>query len=212
MPPFDHAGATPPVTGASSGPGAEFARQVVLILAGAAASSLTPPAPSTTPRRPEEATSHADPSLDRLEAPPPHDGPVTVMASRPELARRRDVPPFLAAALRIRRRMLGSPGALRVSLIARPARHTFWTLSAWQDQASLSAAVGRQPHRQIMRRFRPRIAASSFVTWTVPATALPVGWDEALRRLDNPGTVRRHGQSGRTATADGTPASGKDRP
>ena len=144
--------------------------------------------------------------------PPPHDGSVTVMTSRLELRRLRDVPSFLAAALRIRRQMLGSPGMLGVSLIARPVRRTFWTLSAWQDQAALSAAAGRHPHREIMKRFRPRMAGSSFVTWTAPATALPIGWDDALRRLDNPDTVRRHDQSGRTASADGTRASGKDRP
>ena len=144
--------------------------------------------------------------------PPPHDGPVTVMASRLELRRLRDVPSFLAAALRIRRQMLGSPGILGVSLIARPARRTFWTLSAWQDQASLSAAAGGHPHREIMKRFRPRMAGSSFVTWTAPAAALPIGWDDALRRLDNPDTVRRHDQSGRTASADAAPAGGKDRP
>ncbi len=134
------------------------------------------------------------------------------MASRLELRRLRDVPSFLAAALRIRRQMLGSPGMLGVSLIASPARRTFWTLSAWQDQASLTAAVGRHPHREIMKRFRPRMAGSSFVTWTAQATALPIGWDDALRRLDNPETVRRHDQSGRTASEHGTSASGKDRP
>jgi hypothetical protein len=67
------------------------------------------------------------------------------MASRLELRQLRDVPPFLTAALRIRRQMLGSPGALGVSLIARPLHRTFWTLSAWQDQAALLAAVGREP-------------------------------------------------------------------
>jgi hypothetical protein len=123
--------------------------------------------------------------------PRPGDGPVTVMASRLELRRLRDVPSFLAAALRIRRQMLGSPGALGVSLIARPMHRTFWTLSAWQDQAALSAAVGREPHRQIMRRLRPRMAGSSFVTWTARATALPIPWDDALHHLDKPDTVHR---------------------
>jgi hypothetical protein len=89
--------------------------------------------------------------------------------------------------------MLGSPGALGLSLIARPLRRTFWTLSAWQDQAALRATVGAQPHRQIMKRFRARMAGSSFVTWTAPATALPVPWDEALRRLEQPDTV--HGRA-----------------
>ncbi len=36
------------------------------------------------------------------------------------------------------------------------------------------------------------VAESSFSTWTAPAAALPVTWDEALRRLENPDTVRRH--------------------
>jgi hypothetical protein len=125
-------------------------------------------------------------------SPPPTAGPVTVMASRLELRRLRDALPFLAAALRIRRQMLNSPGALGLSLIARPIRRTFWTLSAWQDQAALSATTGREPHKQIMKRFRPRMAESSFVTWTAPATALPMTWDEALRRLETPDTVHRH--------------------
>jgi hypothetical protein len=142
--------------------------------------------------------------------PPLHDGPATVMTSRLELRRLSDVPSFLVAALRIRRQMLRSPGALGVSLIARPLHRTFWTLSAWQDQAALSATVGRQPHREIMTRFRARMAGSSFVTWT--ASALPIRWDEALRRLDDPDTVREHGQRGRAATTDGTPTSGKERP
>lgn len=124
--------------------------------------------------------------------PRPEDGPVTVMASRLELRRLRDVPSFLTAALGIRRQMLGSPGALGVSLIARPLHRTFWTLSAWQDQAALSAAVGREPHRQLMKRFRPRMAGSSFVTWTAPATGLPIPWPDALHRLEMPDTVHRH--------------------
>jgi len=140
--------------------------------------------------------------------PPMHDGPATVMTSRLELSRLSHVPSFLVAALRIRRQMLRSPGALGMSLIARPLHRTFWTLSAWQDQAALSAAVGRQPHREIMTRFRPRMAGSSFVTWTAPA--LPIRWDDALRRLDNPDTVHSPGQRGRGATPDGPPASRKE--
>jgi hypothetical protein len=123
---------------------------------------------------------------------PSHDGPVTVMASRLELSRLRDVPGFLTASLRIRRQMLGSPGALGLSLIARPLSRTFWTLSAWQDPAALRAVVGREPHKQIMNRFRPRMARSSFVTWTTEATVLPITWEDALRRLEEPDTVHDH--------------------
>jgi hypothetical protein len=119
------------------------------------------------------------------------DGSVTVIASRFELRRLRDVPSFLIAALRVRRQMLGSPGALGVSLIARPGSRKFWTLSAWQDQAALGSAIDRRPHRQIMQRFPPLMNSSCFVTWTAPAANLPIGWDEALRRLEKPDTVHR---------------------
>jgi hypothetical protein len=122
----------------------------------------------------------------------PAEGTVTVMASRLELRQWRDVVSFLTAALRIRRQMLGSPGALGLSLIARPLRRTFWTLSAWQDQDALSAVVGQEPHQQIMKRFRPRMSGSRFVTWSAPAAALPVTWDEALRRLEKPDTINDH--------------------
>jgi hypothetical protein len=123
--------------------------------------------------------------------PRPLDSPATVMASRLELRRLRDVPPFLAAALRIRRQMLASPGVLGVSLIAKPLRRTFWTLSAWQDQDFLRAATGCQPHAETMRRFRPLMAGSSFVTWT--AAGVPIAWQEARRRLEKPDTV--HGRT-----------------
>jgi hypothetical protein len=124
------------------------------------------------------------------------------MASRLELRRLGDAPSFLVSALRIRQQMLRSPG---VALVARPLHRMFWTLSAWQDEAALSATVGHQPHREIMTRFRPRMAGSSFVTWT--ASALPIRWDDSVRRLDNPDTVRGPGQLGR---ADGTPVSRKE--
>jgi len=163
-----------------------------LILAGVAASSITRPqrTPDPTCRRrilPMPTLPWTTPKSSQ-----PAARSVTVMASRLELRRLRDVPLFLAAALQIRRQMLGSPGALGLSLIARPLHRTFWTLSAWQDQAALSATVGREPHRQIMKRFRPRMAESSFSTWTAPAAALPIAWDEALRRLEKPDTVHRH--------------------
>jgi hypothetical protein len=53
---------------------------------------------------------------------PPHDGHVTVMASRLELRRRRNVPSFLVAALRIRQQMLTSPGAGPTCRPPRPVR------------------------------------------------------------------------------------------
>lgn len=106
------------------------------------------------------------------------------MASRFQLGRRRDVLPFLLAALRIRRQMLGSPGAVGVSLIARPFAGTFYTLSAWSDREALDSAVAQQPHRDVMTRFRTRTEGSVFVFWRLGATHLPPRWDDARSRLD----------------------------
>ena len=44
----------------------------------------------------------------------------------------------------------------------------------------------------LIEHFKPRMAGSRFVTWTTPASALPIPWEEALRRLDQPDKVHRH--------------------
>ena len=124
-------------------------------------------------------------------SPRPPDGPVTVMASRLELRRLRHVLPFLAAALRIRRQMLGSPGwswPVPDRLAAAP--HILDPVGL-AGRHGLRAATRGEPHVQLMIRFRPLMAASSFVTWT--ATNLPVPWDQARRRLDKPDTVHGRG-------------------
>lgn len=106
-----------------------------------------------------------------------------VMASRFELKRWRDVPGFFLASLRVRDQMLKSPGVIGVSLIARPLRRTFFTLSAWSDRSALDAAVAAQPHAATMARFRTRMADSVFTFWET-AEPSPPDWADAVRRLD----------------------------
>ncbi len=112
-------------------------------------------------------------------------GELVVMASRFQLQAWRDVAPFFVASFRIRRQMLNSPGVVGVSLIARPTSKTFYTLSAWQDRASLDATVAHQPHAATMNRFRSRTTDSLFAFWSIPATDGPPTWDEAQRRLQD---------------------------
>ena len=113
-----------------------------------------------------------------------------VLGSRLELRRFRHLTGFLVAAVRIRRQVRRSPGALGVSLIAHPTRRTFWTLSAWEDQESLDDFVRTAPHSQVMERFHARLAQASFTTWNVPTKQLPEPrsageelWREVERRL-----------------------------
>jgi hypothetical protein len=107
-----------------------------------------------------------------------------VMASRFRVRRLRDVPRFLVDSLRIHRQVRAADGALGVSLIARPLRREFLTLSAWRDRAAIDALVRAQPHAGAMRRHRPVMAESTFTFWEVRADRLPVRWDDARRRLE----------------------------
>ncbi|WP_138732161.1 DUF3291 domain-containing protein [Modestobacter excelsi] len=112
------------------------------------------------------------------------DTPALVMASRFRVRRLRDVPRFFLDSVRIHRQVRAADGALGVSLIARPLRREFSTLSAWRNRAALEALVRAQPHAGAMRRHRPVMAESTFTFWDVEADRLPVRWEEARRRLD----------------------------
>ena len=107
-----------------------------------------------------------------------------VMASRLEVSSYRAVPLFFLAALRVHRQVRRSDGAIGVSLIARPLRRTFFTLSTWRDRDAVTEMVGSEPHRSVMTAFRGRTSDACFVFWEAPADAQP-DWDDALRHLDD---------------------------
>lgn len=112
-------------------------------------------------------------------------GPTLRQVSRLELTRVRDLPGFLVSALRLRRAVMGAPGAVGVSLRAEVSRRTFWTLSAWSDKDALDAFTRSDYHRGVMVKYRNRMAGSHFHTWTdTSTTALPPEWDDAVLRYD----------------------------
>ena len=117
-------------------------------------------------------------------AAPSPDTPAVVMASRFQLGRARNVPGFLYDSLLVRRQVLRTPGALGVSLIARPLKRQFLTLSAWSSTEALNQLVREEPHRSAMKRHRAGMTHSQFVFWDIDAGNLPVAWDDAIRRLD----------------------------
>lgn len=105
-----------------------------------------------------------------------------VMASRFELTTFRQVPAFVAAALRVYRQVRRSEGAVGVTLIAHPMRREFFTLSSWRDREAIDAMVRSEPHLSVMNGFREYTSAASFAFWTIPATTRPT-WKEAHQRL-----------------------------
>ncbi|WP_329489682.1 DUF3291 domain-containing protein [Kitasatospora sp. NBC_01246] len=106
-----------------------------------------------------------------------------VMASRFEVRSLGDVPRFLLKSYAVWRQIQSAPGALGASLIARPTKRTFYTLSAWESQEALQDFARAEPHRSIMTGLRSTMRESVFTYWQAPVEQLPVGWPEAHRRL-----------------------------
>jgi hypothetical protein len=109
-----------------------------------------------------------------------------VMGSRFELSSPWRSAMFLMLSLRIWRQARRSPGLVGVSLRAFPARKTYWTLSAWADEAALREFARTDPHRTIMKRARPWTKTATFRFWTVPAGELKPAalWADAEARIN----------------------------
>ncbi|MFD0899103.1 DUF3291 domain-containing protein [Actinomadura sediminis] len=116
------------------------------------------------------------------EAPDPA-AEAVVMASRFEVRSLRHVPGFFLASLALLRQARTAPGAHGFTLKAELAKRTFWTLSAWRDDAALRAYAAAEPHRSTMRRKRGVMRDSTFVFWSVTGSELPIDWADAQRRL-----------------------------
>jgi quinol monooxygenase YgiN len=115
--------------------------------------------------------------------PAPADTLAYAMASRFEVRSAKDVPRFFLKSLAAWRQVRSAPGCLGASLIAKPLRGTFYTLSAWENRDALYAFARTQPHRAIMTSLRPTMRSGIFTFWDVPAGQLPLSWDDAQRRL-----------------------------
>jgi hypothetical protein len=119
-------------------------------------------------------------------SPPEPDTEYLVMASRLPLRSATRIPWFLGLTVSVARQLERTPGLVGYALRAQPLARTFWTLSAWVDDAALAAFVRELPHRDVMVRLRRQMGATRFVTWRVPGSRLPVAWDDAVARLTGP--------------------------
>ncbi|WP_327415788.1 DUF3291 domain-containing protein [Streptomyces sp. NBC_01233] len=111
------------------------------------------------------------------------DAEVHVMASRFETATLAGAVRFFLKAPGIVLQIRKAPGAHGVALRARVLRRTFLTLSAWEDRDALYRFAGSEPHRSSSRAASAHMKESAFTFWTVRACELPIGWEEAERRL-----------------------------
>ncbi len=92
------------------------------------------------------------------------------------------IPRFLQFSFQIQRQLNNSPGAVGYSLRAKPLSRNFWTLSAWENERALQDFVRKVPHLDAMRSLIPHMGPTKFTQWKVPGSALPLSWDDAMRR------------------------------
>jgi len=93
--------------------------------------------------------------------------------------------PFFLYTAQVMKQLASAEGLLGYSLLARPLRKRFWTLSAWKNAAALEAFVQDPPHVRIMAKLTPHMDKTRFVRWKIKGSQLPLQWDEALRRFEN---------------------------
>lgn len=111
-------------------------------------------------------------------------GDAHVLVTYFKLRRKRHGLRFLRRSLAVQRQLRMTDGLLGYSLRGRLSTGEFWTRSAWETPAHLRAFVGAGEHAESMRRLTPLMEGFDRVAWDVPASSLPIGWDEALQRLD----------------------------
>lgn len=93
------------------------------------------------------------------------------------------LPRFLAYVRKIQRQLNAAPtGLVGYSLLAKPQRSRYWTLSAWADAAALAAFIAESPHRDAMSGLRTALPGFRTTRWTVPGGELPPTWDDVLAR------------------------------
>jgi hypothetical protein len=66
--------------------------------------------------------------------------------------------------------------------VLREARNTFWTVTAWDDDAAMNAFRTSGAHREAMPKLLDWCDEASVAHWIQPSTELPT-WLEAHRRM-----------------------------
>jgi quinol monooxygenase YgiN len=93
------------------------------------------------------------------------------------------LPRFLSFTRRIQKQLDAAPdGLIGYSLLAKPFRGRYWTLSAWRDEQALAAFIRQPPHVEAMRELRKVLSGFTTIRWKAPGGQLPPDWDDALAR------------------------------
>ena len=84
----------------------------------------------------------------------------------------------------VRKQLESTSGVVGFSLLARPLRRQYATISLWTDELALATFVNAQPHGQLMHELASELGHTRFVRWKINGSAGRPTWREALRRLN----------------------------
>lgn len=101
----------------------------------------------------------------------------------------RFLPGLAVLAIRTRNQVLRAPG-FRGGALLNDRAFALWTMTAWDDEASMRGYVLGGAHRIAMPRLVAWCDEASVVHWTQPEDALP-SWEEADRRMRADGRPSR---------------------
>jgi len=104
-----------------------------------------------------------------------------ISVTRLRLRAIRYLPGFAWFAVRSRNQARRATG-FRGGALLNDRRWTFWTVTAWDDRASMLAYITAGPHRSAMAHLARWCDEASIVHWDQADAALP-SWTEADRRM-----------------------------
>ncbi|MGE0667387.1 MAG: antibiotic biosynthesis monooxygenase [Sphingomonadales bacterium] len=99
----------------------------------------------------------------------------------------RFLPDFLLHSVRIMRQARSAPGNLGAETL-RESGMTFWTKSAWRDEAALRAFLASAPHKTVTPHLQRWCSEASVLHWEQESPRLPF-WEDAGRRMQRDGRL-----------------------
>lgn len=90
---------------------------------------------------------------------------------------------LFAGAGAVRKQLAEAEGLIGFSLLARPMRKQYATLSVWEEERALDRFANQTPHRELVAALAPAMAPTTFVRWTTRGEDGHPSWRDALRRL-----------------------------
>jgi heme-degrading monooxygenase HmoA len=111
------------------------------------------------------------------------DGPFLVVATHTRVAKgeRRAFGDHVDA---IKTQLDGQPGFIGQSLRANMPGRERWTMTVWEDEASMLAFVVSDAHLAAMGQSTTVIDGVYSAAWWVDAEELPVSWSDAVEKLN----------------------------